>query len=110
MTLCVACGRDACAIFFPSLLTDVPPVPRGQRIGVPFPVVHQVDMAPSLALMLDIGVPAQSIGAALPAGWPETPEDGILGVWLTRVRARCAGSPAPALAAIGPGQQRAAAV
>lgn len=35
---------------------------------MPFPVHLQVDMAPTLSLLMGIGVPRQSIGSALPDG------------------------------------------
>jgi hypothetical protein len=76
---------DAVALFFPDLLTKRDqhaqdkkgaqtrgklPQSRDEEearaYGVPFPIVWQVDMAPTLALLMGLDIPHQSIGHVLP--------------------------------------------
>jgi hypothetical protein len=74
---------DAIALFFPDLLTThnphhtkgkngaevrgkSPQAQEARAYGVPFPIVWQVDMAPTLALLMGLDIPHQSIGHVLP--------------------------------------------
>ncbi len=78
--------RDAVAVFFPGLLRNrdddkdtarsgaqsarasaaVDKQEKARAYGVPFQIVWQLDMAPTLALLMGLDIPHQSIGKLLP--------------------------------------------